>query len=121
MTIFAVGMTAILAMLHSAISSSIRSKEEIVAANLLREQIELVKNIRNTNTKSFAPWDRVLASPGMNAFDRSVLLIENNYTSNIADYGNIEKSPVSIRKAAFSDTDSDATKFTDSRLYLDSR
>jgi hypothetical protein len=121
MTIFAVGMTAILAMLHSAISSSIRSKEEIVGANLLREQIELVKNIRNTNTKSFAPWDRILASPSITGFDQSVLLVENNYISSMADYGSIERSPVSIERVTLSDTDTDEVKFNASRLYLDPR
>lgn len=56
MTIFAVGMTAILAMLQSAINNSLIAKNEIIAANILREQIELVKNTRNTNIRSFAPW-----------------------------------------------------------------
>jgi Tfp pilus assembly protein PilV len=123
MTIFAVGMTAILAMLHSAISSSTRSREEIIAANLLREQVELIKNVRNTNIRSFAPWDRIVASPDMTVLDSAILLVENNYTSNIATYNSIEKSPVSISKVIFTDRSAtaDATKFAAARLYLDAK
>jgi prepilin-type N-terminal cleavage/methylation domain-containing protein len=57
MTIFSVGMTAILALLHSTIDTSIASRQEIIASNLLREQIELIKNVRNSNVRSFVPWD----------------------------------------------------------------
>jgi prepilin-type N-terminal cleavage/methylation domain-containing protein len=58
MTIFAVGMTAILAMLHAAIDTSRISKNEIIAGNLLREEVELIKNVRNTNIRSFTNWDK---------------------------------------------------------------
>ena len=59
MTIFSVGMTAILALLSSTIDTSIVSRQEIIASNILREQIELIKNIRNSNVRSFVEWDIV--------------------------------------------------------------
>ena len=59
MTIFAVAMTGILALLHSTISSSLVSRHEIIAANLAREQIELIRNARNTNIRNYTDWDRL--------------------------------------------------------------
>jgi prepilin-type N-terminal cleavage/methylation domain-containing protein len=59
MLIFTIGMTGILAILHTTVQNSISSRQEIIASNLLREQVELIKNIRNTNTRNFIPFDRV--------------------------------------------------------------
>ncbi len=59
MAIFSIGMTAILAILFSTINNSLYSRHEIVAANILREEVELVKNIRNSNIRNFVPFDRV--------------------------------------------------------------
>ena len=58
MAIFAIGMTGILALLYGTIENSFVSRHEIVASNLLREEIELVKNIRNTNVRSYVDWDK---------------------------------------------------------------
>jgi prepilin-type N-terminal cleavage/methylation domain-containing protein len=57
MLIFSIGMTAILALLQSTINNSLYSRHEVVASNLLREQVELVKNVRNTNVRNFVPFD----------------------------------------------------------------
>lgn len=58
MAIFAIGMTGILALLGSTIENSFISRHEIVASNLLREEVELIKNIRNTNIRSYVDWDK---------------------------------------------------------------
>ena len=58
MAIFAIGMTGILALLYGTIENSFISRHEIVASNLLREEVELVKNIRNTNVRSYVDWDK---------------------------------------------------------------
>ena len=60
MMIFSIGMTGILALLHSTINNSLYSRHEIIVANLLREEIELVKNMRNSNVREFLPFDRAL-------------------------------------------------------------
>ena len=60
MTVFAVGLTGILALLSSTMLSSKYSRHEVVVANILREQMELVKNIRDTNLKNYTHWDKVL-------------------------------------------------------------
>ena len=61
MLIFSIGLTGILALLHSTIQNSWSSRHEIQASNILREQVELVKNIRNSNVRSFLPFDRIYA------------------------------------------------------------
>ena len=56
-TIFSISMGGIYLLLESATSRAAYSRHEIVAANLLREQIELIKNLRGSNWRSFRPWD----------------------------------------------------------------
>lgn len=115
MTIFVVGMTAILSLLNAAVSSSIRSKNEIIAANILREQVELVKNIRNTNVRSFATWATGI-SP-------NTYIIENDYTSPTTIYTNgvITASPVKMTASTIIGTDSLQQRFLKSRLSIDSK
>ena len=60
MTVFAIGLAGILALLGTTFSSARYSSHEVVVAGLLREQIELVKNIRDTNLTNYVPWDKVL-------------------------------------------------------------
>lgn len=115
MTIFVVGMTAILALLNSAISSSMRAKNEIIAANVLREQVELVKNIRNSNIRSFANW-----STGITP---NIYTIENDYTSPNVIYTNglITASPVKLSSSTIAPADSIEQKFAQSKLYYDAK
>jgi hypothetical protein len=46
-------------LIYASITSSIKSKNEIVAANLCREQIELIKNLRDTNWLQMKTWDKL--------------------------------------------------------------
>lgn len=59
MTIFAIGMTGIYALLSSTMNHASYSRHEIVVANILREELELAKNTRDTNIRNFLPWDRI--------------------------------------------------------------
>lgn len=115
MTIFVIGMTAILSLLNSAISSSQRSKNEIIAANILREQVELLKNIRNTNVRSFAEWSTGIV-PGN-------YIIENDYSSPVTTYTNgaITTSPVKLTPSTILPPDTLEQKFAKSQLFLDSK
>jgi hypothetical protein len=61
MTIFAIGLTGILALLGTTMTNSSYSRHEIVVAGLLTEQMELVKNIRDTNLKNYTKWDKILS------------------------------------------------------------
>lgn len=60
MLIFSLGLTSIYTILSSTFRNVSYSRHEVVVAGLLREQIELVKNIRDTNVRAFAPWDSIL-------------------------------------------------------------
>lgn len=115
MTIFVVGMTAILTLLNAAVSSSQRSKNEIIAANILREQIELVKNIRNTNVRSFALWSTGIVP--------NIYTIENDYSNSLATYVNgIPTSwPVKMSVSTIVWTDGLKERFEKARLYLDNQ
>lgn len=124
MTIFAVAMTGILALLHSTISNSLVSRHEIVAANLAREQVELIKNIRNTNVRNYTDWDRARISDDGNAFfTGGVFIIENSYSNSWTSYGQngeISESPVKMSSWSFAVADTLEQKFNTTRLYLDS-
>lgn len=62
--IFTLGFLGAYLLVESAGSASIHSRDEIIGANIMREQIELVKNLRDTNWIQFRSWDSVeLAKP----------------------------------------------------------
>lgn len=46
-------------LINSANDLSIRSKDEIISANIMREQIELLKNLRDTNWIQFRSWNSI--------------------------------------------------------------
>lgn len=127
MTIFSVGMTAILALLHSTIDTAILSRHEIVTSNILREQIELVKNTRNTNLRNFTPWDSILLDASTPTSLRGgVFIIDNDYSTKESFYnpstGVFEKNPVFMKElplGVFSNTMTPKDKFIATRLYHD--
>ncbi len=125
MAIFSIGMTAILALLYSTIDNSLYSRHEIVAADILREQVELVKNIRNSNVRNFVPFDRVrLEWAVSSSFSSGTFIIENDFTSSKVTYdqnGGITSSPVYMKDiSAIFPTDIEA-RFNSAKLYLDSQ
>jgi Tfp pilus assembly protein PilV len=84
MTIFAIGMMGVLALLGNTISASFISRHEIVIANIQREELEFVKNIRNTNIRSFVDWDRARIEDGLTGqeyFTGGVFTVENDFTN----------------------------------------
>jgi hypothetical protein len=128
MTIFSVGMTAILALIHSTIDNSIWSRHEIVASNLLREEIELMKNIRNSNVRSFVPWDTVFTGWSQPwRLSAWIYTLENDYTATWVIYtpwtSDIEHSHIymeNITAGILGAPDID-TKFKLGQLYLDNK
>ncbi len=125
MAIFSIGMTAILALLYNTTDNSLYSRHEIVAADILREQVELVKNIRNSNVRNFVPFDRVrLEWVASSSFSSGTFIIENDFTSSKVTYdqnGGITSSPVYMKDiSAIFPTDIEA-RFNSAKLYLDSQ
>lgn len=55
--IFGLGLVSAYVLSSAAGSLSLRSKQEILATNLLREQLELFKNIRDTNFLALRDFD----------------------------------------------------------------
>jgi hypothetical protein len=51
-------------LVESANTASIRSRDEIIGANIMREQIELLKNLRDTNWLQFQSWDSIKLATG---------------------------------------------------------
>lgn len=83
MTIFAIGLSGIYALLQSTMWTAAYSRHEIVVANLLRERIELVKNLRDTNIRNYIPWNNLLIewSSTETSFFSWAFLIENNFVT----------------------------------------
>lgn len=103
MTIFSIGLTGIYALLQSTMSNVSYSRDEIVVSGLLREQIDLVNNIRDSNIKNFIPWDSVrVESSSQTTFASGFYMIENNFDTDkiIADTtnGSIIKNTVKLVK-----------------------
>ncbi len=57
--LFTVGFASAFLLLQSSIDLSTSAKNEILAGNHLREQHELVKNVRDSNWIRFRHWDSV--------------------------------------------------------------
>jgi hypothetical protein len=57
--IFGLGLIAAYTLMYSANALSLRSKQEIIATNLLREQLELAKNVRDTNFLALRSFDSI--------------------------------------------------------------
>lgn len=55
--VFTLGFLGAYMLVDSASSASIRSRDEIIGSNIMREQIELLKNLRDTNWIQFRSWD----------------------------------------------------------------
>jgi prepilin-type N-terminal cleavage/methylation domain-containing protein len=88
MTIFAIGLTGILALLGTTISNSSYSRHEIVVAGLLREQMELVKNIRDTNLKNYTEWDKIFVeNTATTSWSSGAYIIENNFQDSEFSFG----------------------------------
>ena len=82
MTIFSVGLAGIYALLHTTMSNMSYSRDEIIVSGLLREELALVVNTRDTNLRNYIPWDSVhIESSTQTGFASGVYLIENDYST----------------------------------------
>ncbi len=122
MLIFSIGMTGILAILHTTINNSLYSRHEIVVANLLREEVELIKNMRNSNKRNFIPFDSVqfIGTTGT-GFSSGTYIVENNYTHSWVEIdmntGNIRALPMILSGVILWPTLE--SKYLATRLFLD--
>ena len=56
--IFSLGLISVYALLVSSLSLNERNQNSIIASNLAREQIELLRNIRDTNYEKLQVWNQ---------------------------------------------------------------
>jgi prepilin-type N-terminal cleavage/methylation domain-containing protein len=126
MTIFSIGLAGVFALLQTTMSTVRYSRDEIVVSGLLREQIDLVMSIRDSNLRNYIPWDSVLIEPPASdsTLTAGTYIIENNYatTSIVIDpnSGTISNSPVKMRKLDIFPL-SDADKWSVAQLRMDSQ
>ena len=123
MTIFSIGLTGIYALLHSTMSSVSYSRDEIVVSGLLREQVDIVMNIRDTNLRNYIPWDSVhVDNSSQSLFASGIYLIENdvNTPKTIINPTNgiIDKSPIKLIKVD-SLPNNDEEKWGKTQLRMD--
>ena len=110
MTIFSIAITSIFLLLESTMKSVRISRNEVIVSNLLREQLELVRNVRDANLAKGAAWNVARIDDGAETnFSSGTFLIENDFSTNVTKFGNdstgnfsILESPVKIKKANFS-------------------
>lgn len=126
MTIFTVGITSIFLLLESTFKSASISRNEIIVANLLREQIELIRNLKENNYKNFAKWDlaKITDESGnivKNSLFEGNFLVENNFDEKKFEFDEnwISKSPIKIIQKNFNDND-DQKIFEETRLCFNS-
>lgn len=57
--IFTLWMSSIFMLIASSLNTNTYNKNQIIAWNLAREWLDLVRNIRDTNYKTFNPWNLI--------------------------------------------------------------
>ena len=87
-------------LVESASSASIRSRDEIIGANIMREQIELIKNLRDTNWIQFRDWNSTTlatsGSPGAIFQTGTYYTIANDFSSSTNKISTNKLSGISI-------------------------
>lgn len=102
MTIFSMALTSIYLLLTSTMKSVTYSRNEIVVSNLLREEMELIRNIRDSNVAKAAAWDawKVENDTSIKTFQEGFYTVENNFEQRVMEFdGDVVTSiPVKIQK-----------------------
>ena len=57
MFVFSLGLVSIFALLMSSLNVNAYNKHAIIASNIARGNIEMIKNIRDTNYENLRPWN----------------------------------------------------------------
>lgn len=125
MTIFAIWLTGIYLLLGSSIMNYSYSRSEIIVTGLLREQGELVRNIRENNILLYTSWDNAKITPSGTGFASWVYIVENNFSES---WVTINQSHWTIQTSGVVLQSIDTTtgfstlkeKFEKTQLFLDS-
>ena len=125
MTIFSIGLAGIFALLQTTMSTVRYSRDEIVVSGLLREQIDLVMNMRDTNLRNYILWDSTrVENNSQSILAPGTYTIENNFWNEFVQInntnGSIEKSPLKLIKIDTTTSfTTDEEKWNKTRLLYD--
>ncbi|MDQ1343641.1 MAG: hypothetical protein QG650_361, partial [Patescibacteria group bacterium] len=76
--VFALGLVAAYSLLRTATFLSDRSRDEIIGGNILRERLELVKNLRDSNWMALRSWDSLRSGIAVTTDDPAFCSNPNN-------------------------------------------
>ncbi|MDD5213270.1 MAG: prepilin-type N-terminal cleavage/methylation domain-containing protein [Candidatus Gracilibacteria bacterium] len=123
--IFTMGLLSVYMLLQSSFNMNEDNKNRIVAANLAREGIELVRNIRDSNYKNIHKFNQINPkyssndaedySKGENIFQTGVYYkVGNNFNGGVSEF------PIKLEKISnFGEGVADLEKMDNYRLCLD--
>lgn len=77
--VFSLGLVSIFALLTSSLNINEYNKNAVIASNLAREQIELFRNIRDTNYKKLKKWDQINPSETYNSASTEIFEVDEYY------------------------------------------
>lgn len=120
--IFSIWLLSVYVLLQSAININSDNKNRIIASNLAREWVELVRNIRDSNYRTNHLWNNINPKIKANFNDSNNLFmiwlyykVSNNFDWNIADF------PIKTEKISdFWEWEANINKMQNYRLCLDS-
>jgi len=108
-------------LLNASTTLSVRSKTSIIGANIIREQLELIKNLRDTNFLRLNDWDSLKNTEhaaSLSKLETGFYTIENAFGA--GNPTKIEKLTLTSADTTSIKTDFKATP-SKIRLCLDSR
>lgn len=121
MLIFTLWLISIFMLISTTIRINENSKNEIIWANLAKESIELLRNIRDSNYKNLHKWNQINPNEDTD-YDKifgtgSYYIIENNFDANSVEF------PISMSEITdFAEWESELlTKMESYRLCLDTQ
>jgi hypothetical protein len=129
--VFALGLVAAYSLLRTATFLSDRSRDEIIGGNLLRERLELVKNLRDSNWMALRSWDSLRKGVSVTSDEASfcptpescrltpgAYVVENDFSNPESPIRIRRLSETPDREAVIAEFRASSTKF---RLCLDSK
>jgi len=93
--VFSLWLVAIFALLTSSLSINDKNKNSIIAWQLARQQVELIRNIRDTNYKNLKLWnqhDPYISLDRSDIADPTKVFLDGNYYFLSTDYSTWEVS-----------------------------
>lgn len=118
MTVFAIGLTGIFWLLSMTMSSAHFSRDEIVVSGLIREQFDLMHNLRDTNIRNFFAWDNYMTGTSTANMSSGIYIVENNFETSTLDVAN-KQVPITIKKIDEPFPTKIEERFEKTQLFLD--